>query len=118
MQLLNSFFRILPFVIHTLTHSLSPYLQGFPKFEDLRIHDGNELCKTLKMNDISMNCGNGNEICSCSSQDPSRYQFEDGGIDQGLLMEKNFSVTESNNAPTENAIEVIKAYSYFCFHAM
>lgn len=84
------------------------YLQ-FSKFKDLRIHDGNDLFRTLKMNDVSMNYGNGNEMFSCTSQGPCRYQFEDGGMEGLLMDQKNLSVTESN-APTENAIEVIKSF--------
>lgn len=85
------------------------YIQGCSKFKDLNIHDGNDLCKNLDLDEVSINFGCGNEIFNCS-QDPTRYPFEDGGMDC-LLMEKNLSVTESNG-PTEGVIEVHPLLNY------
>lgn len=77
---------------------------GCSTFKDLGIHDGEDLCDAFNINDVPLNFENGDEILT-NAQGPSRYQFEDGGLDC-LLMEKNLSVTESNG-PIENAIEVI-----------
>ncbi|PON68782.1 Zinc finger-domain containing protein [Parasponia andersonii] len=76
--------------------------RGCSKLKDLRIHDGHDLFKSLNVDEVPMNFGNGNEIFNCS-QGSTTYPFEDGGMDC-LLMEKNLSVTESNG-PTESAIE-------------
>ncbi|XP_044501462.1 putative zinc finger protein CONSTANS-LIKE 11 isoform X2 [Mangifera indica] len=74
--------------------------------KDLKLPDGDDLCKVLNMDDVQLDFEAGDEIFGCS-QGQSRYQFEDVGTDR-TLMEKNLSVTESDG-PIENALEASSA---------
>ncbi|KAF2285005.1 hypothetical protein GH714_034608 [Hevea brasiliensis] len=64
------------------------------------------------MDYVALNFENGDEIFGCS-QGHTRYQPRDVGKDC-ILMEKNLSVTESNNGPVENAIEVTSSGQQDC----
>ncbi|KAJ9170110.1 hypothetical protein P3X46_018242 [Hevea brasiliensis] len=97
--------------------SLLPEDSNMPKgccnFKDLEIHDNEDLCEGLNMDDVAlMNFENGDEIFGCP-QGHTRYQLGDVGKDC-ILMEKNLSVTESNNGPVENAIEVTSSGQQDC----
>lgn len=81
-------------------------LQG-SDLKDLKLPDGDDLCKVLNMDDVQLDFEAGDEIFGCS-QGQSRYQFEDVGTDR-TLMEKNLSVTESDG-PIENALEVLSKF--------
>ncbi|KDP38303.1 hypothetical protein JCGZ_05189 [Jatropha curcas] len=75
---------------------------------DLGIHEGEELCEGLNIDDIFLNFENDDEIFGCS-QGQARYQLEKDCI----LMEKNLSVTESNG-PIKNNIEVSSSRKQDC----
>ena len=77
--------------------------QGCPNLKDLGIHDGDNLCEGLNIDDVQLNLEN-DEIFGCF-QGATGYQHENGEMD-GLVMERNLSVTESNGL-LESALEVI-----------
>ncbi|XP_031254491.1 zinc finger protein CONSTANS-LIKE 12-like [Pistacia vera] len=79
--------------------------------KDLKLPDGDDLCEVLNMDDVQLDFEAGEEIFGCS-QGQSRYQFEDVGTD-GILMEKNLSVTESDG-PMENALEASSSGQQDC----
>ncbi|KAJ4831693.1 hypothetical protein Tsubulata_033176 [Turnera subulata] len=90
--------------------------KGCSNLKDFGLHDDDDLCEGLNMDDIQLNFDNGDdEIFGCSQLD-SKYQFEDAGKDC-ILLEKNMSVTESNG-PVDNAIEVHPNFSYLSSGAM
>uniref|UniRef100_A0A5B7AWP9 Zinc finger protein CONSTANS-LIKE 12 n=1 Tax=Davidia involucrata TaxID=16924 RepID=A0A5B7AWP9_DAVIN len=76
--------------------------KGYSNFKNLQLHEGDNICEGLSVDDVALNFESSDEIFG-SSQGQPQYQLEDGGIDC-LLMEKNLSVTESNGH-IENALE-------------
>ncbi|KAJ9176944.1 hypothetical protein P3X46_012203 [Hevea brasiliensis] len=86
--------------------------KGCSNFKDLEIQDVEDLCEGINMDYVALNFENGDEIFGCS-QGHTRYQPRDVGKDC-ILMEKNLSVTESNNGPVENAIEVTSSGQQDC----
>ncbi|KAK9284884.1 hypothetical protein L1049_024065 [Liquidambar formosana] len=75
--------------------------KGCSNFKDLGVHESDDLCGGLDVDDVVLNFENSDEILG--SRGHPRCLFEDVGMDC-LLMEKNLSVTESNG-PMENALE-------------
>ncbi|KAL2474193.1 Zinc finger protein CONSTANS-LIKE 12 [Forsythia ovata] len=77
--------------------------KGCANITDLRLPETDDLCDSLEMDDIGLSFESSYEMFG-NSQGQPRYNCEDGGI-AGLLMEKNLSVTESNNTHIESALE-------------
>ncbi|KAJ7948184.1 CONSTANS-like zinc finger protein [Quillaja saponaria] len=82
--------------------NLPKVLQGCSNLKDLGIHEGDDLCEGLNIDDVPLNFDRDDEVFGCS-QDRSKFQCHDKGLDC-LLMEKNMSVTGSNG-PVENVLE-------------
>ncbi|KAK3008101.1 hypothetical protein RJ639_014363 [Escallonia herrerae] len=79
--------------------------------KDLGLDDGDDLCEGIDIDDISLTFQSDYDIFGCSQGHP-RYQSEDAGMDC-LVMEKNFSVTESNSH-IENALEASSSGQQDC----
>ncbi|KAL2331813.1 hypothetical protein Fmac_019394 [Flemingia macrophylla] len=88
--------------------SNQPKLQECPNLE---IHDRNELCEGLNVENIQLNLENADDIFGCS-QAASRYPLEEGGMDC-LLMDKNISATEPSSL-IESAMEASSSIKQDC----
>ncbi|XP_059664571.1 zinc finger protein CONSTANS-LIKE 12-like [Cornus florida] len=80
--------------------------KGYSNFKNLELHEGDNLCEGLDMDDVAVNFESGDEIFGSSEGHPDIH-FDDGGMDC-LLMEKNLSVTESNGH-IENPLEALSS---------
>ncbi|CAL1406890.1 unnamed protein product [Linum trigynum] len=81
----------------------SNVLKGCSNLKDLGLHDGEDLCDGLNMDDVQLNFEHADDLFGCL-QSNARSTFEDLGKDCKTI-ERNLSFTESNG-PIENFIEV------------
>ncbi|CAK9142720.1 unnamed protein product [Ilex paraguariensis] len=85
--------------------------QGGSNFEDLGVHEGDDLCEGVDLDDVANNLESGYEVF-VNSQGHSIYGCEDGRLDC-LVLEKNISVTESNSH-IETALEATTSGQQDC----
>ncbi|XP_021293321.1 zinc finger protein CONSTANS-LIKE 12-like [Herrania umbratica] len=76
--------------------------KGCSDLKDFKLLDGDDLCEGINMNDVQLNFETADEIFGCS-QGQNRSQFDNVGT-EGLLMEKNITLTESD-VPIEKSLE-------------
>ncbi|KAL7000182.1 hypothetical protein U1Q18_001330 [Sarracenia purpurea var. burkii] len=86
--------------------------KGHSSYKNPELHDGEDLCEGLNIDDVSLNFESCDEIFDSSSQCNPAYNFDDGAADCQLL-EKNGSVTESNGH-VENALEASSSGQQEC----
>ncbi|KAM3281647.1 zinc finger protein CONSTANS-LIKE 12-like isoform X1 [Capsicum chacoense] len=86
---------------------LAPFSEGsgLPKqdcpIKDLGLEEGDDLSEGVDFDDVTLNFDCGYEILGSSQQSHPRYSNEDKELDC-LVMEKNSSVTGSNNVETSH----------------
>lgn len=79
--------------------------------KDLGLQEGDDLSKGVDFDDVTLNFDCGYEILDSSQQSHPRYSNENKGMDC-LVMEKNSSVTGSNNVETSHEVCVITFLIY------
>lgn len=78
-------------------------MQTCSSLKNIILGQGDDPCKGVDL-DVALNFECGYEMFGCS-QDQSKYQTENGGLDC-LVLEKPLPMTESNNL-MENTLEVL-----------
>lgn len=83
--------------------------------KDLGLEEGDDLSEGVDFDDLTLNFDCGYEILGSSQQSHPRYSNEDKELDC-LVMEKNSSVTGSNNVETSHEVRVTAflVYSLSC----
>lgn len=84
--------------------------QGPSSYKNFELHEGEDLCEGLNIYDVTLNFGSCDEILG-SSRSHTAFNFENGATDC-QLMEKNASLTESNDN-VENDLEVLSSDPYY-----
>ncbi|KAI8551871.1 hypothetical protein RHMOL_Rhmol06G0221000 [Rhododendron molle] len=85
--------------------------KGPSSYRNLELHEGEDLCEGLNIDDVTLNFGSCDEMFD-SSRSHSAFNFENGATDC-QLMEKNASLTESSGHD-ENAQETSSSGQQEC----